>query len=281
MKVVVSGLGEMGASLALALKQNNNAIEIIGVDVSSTTLKKAQDTGLASQVDTDLTQVAPNADVIILAGPTKVIIEQLSELANCSLKENVLVTDTGSTKVQVLNAAQALLEKGIHFAGGHAMAGTQKAGINAVDAHLYEHAPYFIVGPDQNANEQLQKLLTPLKLTFIKLSATKHDEMMAYLSDLPHIVAAGLVNSTRDALQEFPDMPNYAAGGFKDTTRIGGADPKMWTDILTTNREATLKSLKQFEMVLKELEVAVAAEDEHKIHDFFASSKQLRQQFEE
>lgn len=281
MRIVVSGLGEMGSSLVAALKKADPSTVITGVDPDEQTLEKALQIKLADDVSTDLMAVAPTADVIILSAPTSVIIQQLQQLNDVELKPDVLITDTGSTKVQVLEAAQALLAKGIKFAGGHAMAGTAKAGISAVDPLLYDQAPYFVIGPNETANQELKDLLDPLNAHLIDVDAQKHDEMMAYLSDLPHIAAAALVNSTGKITTAFSVLSKYAAGGFKDTTRIGAADPKMWTDILTTNREATLSALRNYQHELDELIEALETDDEVKINDFFTSSQKLRRQIED
>lgn len=281
MKVVVNGLGEMGASLALAIKNTSPNIDIIGVDRNPAALVKAEEIGLASQTATDLATVSADADVIILATPIKAIIATLHELTQLPLKADVLITDTGSTKVQVMVAAQPLIDRGIAFVGGHAMAGTAKAGITAIDAHLYDHAPYFLVGDDPTAVARLRTLLVNVGVNLVEIDAHQHDEMMAYLSDLPHVVAATLVNSTQQTANRHPELPQYAAGGFKDTTRIGGADPRMWTDILTTNRDATLAALHQYQQSLDQLVTALEHQNEQQIYDFFDASRTLRHQFEE
>lgn len=281
MQIVVNGLGEMGASLALAIKNANTNVEIIGVDRNQAALDQAAAMGLTTQTTTDLMTVAAQADVIILATPIRAIIATLRDLAQVPLKEGVLVTDTGSTKVQVMAAAQGLIKRQIAFVGGHAMAGTQKAGIHALDAHLYDGAPYFLVGDDVAAQQRLRTLLAGVGVQLIPMPAEQHDQMMAYLSDLPHVVSAALVNSTRQTAAQYPELPRYAAGGFKDTTRIGGADPQMWTDILTTNRAATLAALHSYQDSLAQLVTALEQDDPQQIYDFFAASRQLRQKFEE
>lgn len=279
MKVVVNGLGEMGASLALAIKNSRPNVEIIGVDRNAQTLKMAESMGLASRTTTDLTEVASIADVIILSTPIQVIIQTLSRLARLPLKSGVLITDTGSTKVQVMQAAQPLIERHVNFVGGHAMAGTQKAGISALNKHLYDGVPYFLVGQNGQAIQKASELLTGIGVKLTHIDAHQHDQMMAYLSDLPHVVSAALVNSTRQILNDIPAMPQFAAGGFRDTTRIGGADPQMWTDILLTNRDATLAALRNYQRNLAGLIEALDRQQSDDVYAFFEASKKLRQKF--
>lgn len=281
MKIVVVGLGEMGASLALAIKNSQADIEIIGVDANEKTLTRSLEIGLTTQVTSQLEDVAGIADVIILATPTKVIIELLRQLAQLQLKEGVLITDTGSTKVQVMAAATPLLDQGVVFVGGHAMAGTQRAGIEAANANLYYHVPYFLITENQTAKQQVKALLNPLRANFVDITAQSHDQIMAQLSDLPHIAAAALVNSTETALSQEPRLPQFAAGGFKDTTRIGAADPKMWMDILLTNRDATLAALEEYQQQIQRIIEGLKKDDGQQIYSFFASSQQIRSKFEE
>ncbi|KRM10214.1 prephenate dehydrogenase/arogenate dehydrogenase family protein [Paucilactobacillus suebicus] len=279
MRVVVNGLGEMGASLALAIKNSRDDAEIIGVDRNLDALNKAKKIDLVVDTSSDLKSVVADADVIILATPIRAIIATLHDLLDLTLKPGVLIMDTGSTKDQVMQAAQPLIKKGIAFVGGHAMAGTQRAGIDAVDGHLYDQVPYFLVSDDQDAVYRAKELLNGIGVHIIRVEAQQHDLMMAYLSDLPHVVAATLVNSTTQTLTDYPELPNYAAGGFKDTTRIGAADPQMWTDILMTNHDATLESLESFQSSLNRVIEALKANDATTIYDFFDHSKQLRQKF--
>lgn len=281
MRIVVNGLGEMGASLALAIKNGQENAEIIGVDLNVKTLQRAKEIGLADEVNTDLFAVAPTADVIILATPIHIIIDSLHKLSHADLKSTVLITDTGSTKKQVMDAANELINNGTSFVGGHAMAGTAKAGIDALDAHLYDSAPYFLVSENQADLDRLRNLLSSLHLNFVETTAKKHDEMMAMLSDLPHIVAASLVNASSLTLANHPELPQYAAGGFKDTTRIGGADPQMWTDILQTNRDATLEAIELYQQQIDTLKQALINNNSTEIFDFFAASKQTRMTMEE
>lgn len=281
MRIVVVGLGEMGASLALAIKNSQANAEIIGVDTDERTLTRSREMGLTTQVASRLAPVAATADIIILATPTKVIIALLHQLAQLQLKNNVIITDTGSTKVQVMAAAQPLIDQGVAFVGGHAMAGTQKAGIEAVNAKLYNQVPYFLITDNRAAKDRLQALLRPLQVNFVTMTAQKHDQMMAQLSDLPHIAAAALVNSTATTLNEEPRLPKFAAGGFKDTTRIGAADPTMWTDVLLTNRDATLAALTGYQQQIQRIIDGLKNADEQQIHSFFASSQQIRAKFEE
>lgn len=281
MKLVVVGLGEMGASLALAMKRGRGKIEIVGVDNDERTMNQAVQLGIIDKMTTDLQSAVIDADLIVLATPTEVIIDYLTHLARLTLKQTVVVTDTGSTKVQVMQAARELTTAGINFVGGHAMAGTQKAGVTAADEKLYDEVPYFLISTQPKLIETTQRLLAPLQAKFTTITAVKHDQMMAQLSDLPHIVAAALVNSTAQTLQAEPELPQYAAGGFKDTTRIGGADPKMWTDVLMTNRPATLAALQHYQAQIAAMISVLENGDAAGINAFFTSSRAIRAKFEE
>ncbi|BAP86516.1 prephenate dehydrogenase [Paucilactobacillus hokkaidonensis JCM 18461] len=279
MKFVVVGLGEMGASLALTMKNKLANTEVVGVDRDEESLRLALENGIVDTTTTNLQTAVADADVIVLATPTKVIINYLHQLVKLPLKNDVIVTDTGSTKVQVMDAAQSLIKRGICFVGGHAMAGTQKAGVMAADKTLYESSPYFLISNQPTAVQKVKEILQPLQAKFTEISAVEHDQMMAQLSDLPHVVAAALVNSSEDMLEQEPELPHYAAGGFKDTTRIGGADPQMWTDVLLTNRPATLAALKNYQVQIQTMINNLENGDEAGIKAFFTASKATRAKF--
>lgn len=136
-----------------------------------------------------------------------------------------------------------------------------------------------MISNQPTAVQKVKEILQPLQAKFTEISAVEHDQMMAQLSDLPHVVAAALVNSSEDMLEQEPELPHYAAGGFKDTTRIGGADPQMWTDVLLTNRPATLAALKNYQVQIQTMINNLENGDEAGIKAFFTASKATRAKF--
>ncbi|ABJ62261.1 prephenate dehydrogenase [Leuconostoc mesenteroides] len=240
--IVVVGLGEMGASLAKILnKEPKN--QVIGVDINEKSLSYAKDHGIVFGAASNLVNVASHADVIILATPVTYIEEMIRSLSQLSLKKEVIVTDTGSTKRDIMDVAEAVLTpKNIHFVGGHAMAGTHRSGVEWANEKLYQDVPYFLIPSSISNARRLQEILEPIAAKFMPISVKKHDELMAVISDIPHIMSFALMNTATNQLGDSTTFGQYVAGGFKDMTRIAESDPKLWTDVLLSNKEAILTS---------------------------------------
>ncbi|MCT3038656.1 prephenate dehydrogenase/arogenate dehydrogenase family protein [Leuconostoc mesenteroides] len=240
--IVVVGLGEMGASLAKILnKEPKN--QVIGVDINGKSLSYAKDHGIVFEAASNLVNVASHADVIILATPVTYIEEMIRSLSQLSLKKEVIVTDTGSTKRDIMDVAEAVLTpKNIHFVGGHAMAGTHRSGVEWANEKLYQDVPYFLIPSSISNARRLQEILEPIAAKFMPISVKKHDELMAVISDIPHIMSFALMNTATNQLGDSTTFGQYVAGGFKDMTRIAESDPKLWTDVLLSNKEAILTS---------------------------------------
>ena len=234
--IVVVGLGEMGASLAKILnKEPKN--QVIGVDINEKSLSYAKDHGIVFEAASNLVNVASHADVIILATPVTYIEEMIRSLSQLSLKKEVIVTDTGSTKRDIMDVAEAVLTpKNIHFVGGHAMAGTHRSGVEWANEKLYQDVPYFLIPSSISNARRLQEILEPIAAKFMPISVKKHDELMAVISDIPHIMSFALMNTATNQLGDSTTFGQYVAGGFKDMTRIAESDPKLWTDVLLSNK---------------------------------------------
>ncbi|AVK62791.1 prephenate dehydrogenase [Lactobacillus sp. CBA3606] len=279
-QVLINGLGLIGGSLALAIRQAHADVWLMGSDRQASCLMYAKQHRIIDEVVTDFATAAIKADVIILAGPVSVIRADLSLLATLALKPQVLVTDVGSTKQTIIAAAQPLQARGISFIGGHPMAGSQRTGVAAGRADLFENAFYFLVPglTPPSAMTQLKKLLRATKVKWLPVTPLQHDRLVGQLSHLPHVVAATLVNQTHTALADSPMGLRLAAGGFKSLTRIASADPAMWTAILLNNTELVLRQLSQFSGALAQIEQAIQGQDAVAIEAFFTQAKVTRDQ---
>ncbi|WP_434431951.1 prephenate dehydrogenase [Lactiplantibacillus paraplantarum] len=276
--VLIKGLGLIGSSLALAIKQAHPTVRIIGMDRDAASLSYARQQGMIDDSEIDLAATASQADIIILAGPVNVIVADLQQLATVALKPGVLVTDVGSTKQVVMRAARALQERGVTFVGGHPMAGSHKSGVTAGRANLFENAFYFLVPglAAESAVEQLQQLLRAARVKWLTVTAVQHDRIVGQLSHLPHVIAAALVNQTQQALADSPLGLRLAAGGFKSITRIASSDPTMWAAILMTNPELITNQLQDYINQLTHIKMAITARDQQTLHEFFAAAKVTR-----
>ncbi|MFB9769300.1 prephenate dehydrogenase [Lactiplantibacillus modestisalitolerans] len=276
--VVIKGLGLIGSSLARAVKQADPRTHVIGVDVDPASLGWARQHRVVNEVHRDFSDCVSQADFIILAGPVNVIQADLKWLATATLKPGVVVTDVGSTKRAVMAAALPLQRRGVPFIGGHPMAGSHKAGVQAGRADLFANAFYFLV-PGLTATPavpRLQRLLSATQVKWVTVTPQQHDQLVGQLSHLPHVVAAALVNETQTALATSPLGLRLAAGGFKSITRIASSDPTMWTAILESNADVLTSQLQAYIDALRAAQRALTRHDQAGIHALFERAKVTR-----
>ena len=274
-KILIIGLGLIGSSIALGIKRAHPNFEILGSDRKEIQ-EIAQKRGIIdSQVE--LEKGAKEADVIILAVPILATLDLLKKLAAFDLKDNVLITDTGSTKGEIVKLSKELFtEKKVSFIGGHPMAGSHKSGVLAADVNLFENA-YYVLSQD---NQELRDLLRGLHAKFIVLDAEEHDKVTGQVSHFPHILASALVWQSDEYAKAHPLVKHLAAGGFRDLTRIAEADSLMWTSVLLSNPEITLERIENFKKQLDEIASKITKRDFKAIENFFEKGKKIRQAME-
>lgn len=280
--VLISGLGLIGSSLARIMKQSAVQPTILGDDPNDDTSQFLLGQGIIDE-RVKLLNAASRADIIVLAGPVSVIIKQLTALATADLKPNVLVTDVGSTKMQVMTASQPLQQRQIAFMGGHPMAGSHQTGARAGREDLFDNATYFIVDGSQTPAKtaQFKACLAPSRMRWVTVSAEAHDGLVSEISHVPHVLAANLVNTADHQLKHDAVGLSAAAGGFKSTTRIAGADPTMWTAIMLSNSEVISNQLTSYMEQLKQIQGAIETHDSAKIYQFFAHAKAVRERLDQ
>ena len=277
--VFIEGLGLIGSSLARAIRQRRGDATVIGHDQNAESLAWAKNHQVIDQVAANGLADAGSADVIILATPVTQIVKELQQLATLSLKRGVIVTDTGSTKAVVLQAAQALMAKGVTFVGGHPMAGSERSGVKAGRASLFAEAHYFLVNGNATKDQMLalRNVLSAAGAYFEILTALQHDQMVAQISHVPHVVASALAISAGIGLADQPQALQFSAGGFRDTTRIAAGDPTMWTAIMQSNTEAILKALDTNIATLQHARQVIAEHDVDAMHAWFEQAQHVRQ----
>src|SRR5690625_818738 len=255
--IIVAGLGLIGGSLAMSIKQSSDN-HVIGYDTNIDSVDYAFQQEIISEKCFDLTTCAPDADLIILAAPISQTISLLKELDTISFNNDVVITDVSSVKETIIEEAKMLTNNKITFIGGHPMAGSHKTGIVAAKQHLFENAIYCLTPVRENTETEvsfIKDVLKDTKSNFIILNPDEHDEMTSVVSHFPHLVASSLVHQAKKWEQVHAYLPELAAGGFRDITRIASSNPKMWQDIFTHNGDKMSRLLQEWinEMVtLKE-----------------------------
>lgn len=272
--VLVIGLGLIGGSLAKSLMRNEDAV-IYGYDADALTVRKAYKMGIIHKPVLSLEEAAADADFIFFATPVGAAKKLLQQTRFWKLRENVILSDTGSTKMEIMQAAKDLEHV---FIGGHPMAGSHKSGVEAAKEVLFENA-YYILTPGIWAEEshirKMQDLLAVTKAKVHVLSADEHDHMTSIVSHFPHLIAASLVHQL-DREQDFPFTRQLAAGGFRDITRIASSDPVMWRDITVQNNSMITEQLGHWIDEMEKLKNLLQANEEEPIRQYFETAKTVR-----
>ena len=256
-KITIIGVGLIGGSLGLALKEKKPNFKIVGIDKQNI-IEKAIALGAIDEGTVNLKEGIKKADIIIIATPVKTIINILTQI-NPFLKKGCLVTDTGSIKQKIVQKANKILSKDIHFIGGHPMAGSEKYGIESADPYLFYNKTY-ILAPTPKSNlralEKASLLIEMIGAKELILDPLEHDRIVSAVSHLPQIIAVSLINTIGElALRGNNNNYFKAVGeGFKDMTRIAYSPFKMWEDICNTNQENILEMIQEFKNHLEVIE---------------------------
>ena len=282
--IYIAGLGLIGASMALGIKRDHPDYEILGYNRSQASRDIALERGMIDRATDDFASFAPLADVIILTLPIKQTLAFIKELANLDLKEGVIISDAGSTKSAIVATAEKYFaDKPVRFVGAHPMAGSHKTGAASADVNLFENA-YYIFTPSNlttsDTLEEMKDLLSGLHARFIEIDAEEHDRVTSQISHFPHILASGLMEQTASYAEEHEMARRFAAGGFRDMTRIAESEPGMWTSILLSNRETIIERIEDFKRRLDEVGQAISKGDENQIWNFFNQAREQRQAME-
>ncbi|HZK56730.1 MAG TPA: prephenate dehydrogenase [Clostridia bacterium] len=275
-KISIIGLGLMGGSFALALKNKGFRGTITGYDISKNCVKEALQTQAIDVAAEGLGDAITDAEIVVIAVPIskyETVLEEIGEY----LSPNCIVTDLGSVKVQALEMADRLLPKHVHFIGGHPMTGSERGGFKAADPFLYENAYYFLTPKDNtpaDAIKTIENIVKNLGAYTVHLSPSEHDLIVSRISHLPHIIAITLVNFI-DKNMGISHLP-FVGGGFRDTTRIASGDPGIWKDILFTNKEEIIKSIESFQLLLDEFRYCLEHDKDENIVQFLRNAKSIR-----
>ncbi len=237
-QVIICGLGVMGASLAMAIRQNAPGIQIIGHDLDEV-VEEARKRGIVDMPLENWPQSCKNAEIIFLATPLNVLRKQLQEL-NGIVDKKTIVTDVASTKMELAQLINEIQFTG-SYVGGHPMAGAEKSGLKAANPLLYENAVYILTGISDDYNgiikEKLIPLLQNIKARVMFLDAQSHDKILAAISHLPQLTAIALINLIGNKNDPAHPYFELAAGGFRDLTRIASSSIDIWQDSISSHPE--------------------------------------------
>ena len=263
-RVAIIGTGLIGASVGLRLKAAGNIpdLEIAGFDRIPAVGRIAQRSGAVDVNVREPADAVHEASLVVLCTPVLALRSVMKEIAP-ALEDNAIVTDTGSTKTDVMRWAQEELPHKVSFIGGHPMAGKTDAGPNYAEATLFEGAQWVIVPPTdvpQSAVDTVRGLIEAMGAKPRFMDAEEHDSYVAAISHLPQMAATAMFTLAHES-EAWPELSMLAATGFRDTTRLAGTDPNIGFDIAVTNRTQIVHWLERYREVLRELQDRLSAED--------------------
>jgi len=277
-RIALVGVGLLGGSLGMALRKRRLADSVIGFVRRAASVAECRKLGAVDLATRDLRQAVAGAELIVLCTP----IAQMLPLANemlPALEPGAIVTDVGSVKCRVVCDLEELIgQAGGHFVGSHPMAGSEKNGVAAARADLFDDAVCVVTptpGTDKAAVRQVEQLWKLAGARLLRLTPEAHDILVSRSSHLPHVVAAELANFVLS-----PEHPKaqalLCANGFRDTTRIASGSPEMWRDIAVANRENLASALGTLVQDLQAFRRVLKHGDSETIAKFFAQAKQRR-----
>lgn len=277
----IIGVGLIGGSLARALRKAKLVDRVTGCNRNEATLKKAVELDVIDDYSLTITDAVADADVVVIGTPLATTEKLLPEIIS-ALKPDAVLTDVGSAKGSVVNAArQAMGDKLPCFVPGHPIAGTEQSGVEASFAELFIDRRV-ILTPIEETDAKAHKLITDMwqavGAEVIDLDVKHHDDVLAATSHLPHMLAYALVDCLAK-MQEREEIFKYAAGGFADFTRIASSSPEMWHDICFSNRDALLDSLERFSEHIDQIKLAIESSDSEKLLAIFKCAKNARDKF--
>ena len=279
-KILIFGVGLIGGSIALKAKDLRLCKEIVGISRSNgTDLSPFVKSGMLDRASSNYQSEIQSADLIVLATPVaqiEITLEKIYPL----LTANTLITDVGSTKTNINQAAKVFLkEKYSQFIGSHPIAGSEKHGPQSAMADLFENKNIIITPHTQSKKEDINKIENFWKklggITSI-MDANLHDEIFSTVSHLPHLLAFSLVNLINDKNNK-ETMLEYAASGFRDFSRIAGSSAEMWRDICFANKDAILTDLELYKKEIEALSNLIKNNHHEDLLNYFLKASKTRQ----
>ena len=283
-RLVVIGLGLIGSSLAASVRNKGLAKEVIGISRRQSTLEIALNNGIVDRCVDDLSQVAQEleqGDIVVIGVPTLSVPSVLQECVE-QISAEVTLTDVASVKESVVNSAIELFGAvPPQLVPGHPIAGSEKSGVTAANPELFVDHRVILTPVETTAKSHLEratKLWQSVGAIVSSMNVQEHDQILAATSHLPHFLAYSLVD-TLAGMNEKIDIFRYAAGGFRDFTRIAASDPIMWRDIAIANKNAVIDVMDKMMDNLTALRASIEAEDKQALTQLFIRSREARNHF--
>ena len=276
-RIGVVGLGLIGGSFASGLKKRRLVEHIVGYDKDAASLASALEAGIIDCAASSVADSAKSVDIMIIAVP---VLSVQSILEQIPL--NKIITDVGSVKAPIIEASRTVYGKVPEkLIPGHPIAGSEKQGVTSANPDLFENHMVILTplkSTDENATEIIRKLWQSLGSQVIEMSAARHDNILAQTSHLPHLLAYALVEALTSR-GDTMEVLKFAAGGFRDFSRIAASDPIMWRDIFKANRSEVIKALDRFLEEISSLRQLVSNGDSDAMEKVFKRARKARNDY--
>jgi len=278
-KITIVGFGLIGSSIAREIKKHKLSKFVSACDISSKHLTEIKKLKLADEVTPNLKQSMIGSDLIIISTPLsayKEIFVTIKKFAN----KNVLVTDVGSSKLEVVQMGEKILKNHAYFVPAHPIAGTEQSGPTAGFVNLFKNR-WCIITPckltNQNSKNKIKKLWETFGSNVTIMNPKNHDNTMAITSHIPHLIAYNIVGTaSKLETKTKSEVIKFSASGFRDFTRIASSDPTMWRDIMISNKKQILFMLKKFNQDLNSLKKAIEGNNKQKLFNTFKTTRNIR-----
>lgn len=280
-RLCVIGVGLIGGSIARGLRARGEVRTVVGVDADSANARQALALGVVDEIYADAAEGAAGCDVVVIATPVGTV-ETLLRKLQPAWSAQTVYTDVGSTKRNVVEAAERVFGAvPANFVPGHPIAGAERSGVDAAQVDLYRNKRVILTPltqTDTEATHRVEALWQALDAKVFRMEPGHHDEVLAATSHLPHVLAFVLTEmlGRKDEQQE---IFQYAAGGFRDFTRIASSDPKMWLDICLANGREIVPLIEQYRDALSHAARLIEQQSADELHALFTQARDARQRF--
>lgn len=275
MRILIVGLGVVGGSYAMALKEAGYE-EVYGIDTNLDTIKKAEDLGIVKKGYVDGSEIVESSDLIILSIYPRLVKKFIEDNKN-RFKKDTVITDATGIKEMFIKDILEILPSNVDFVFGHPMAGREKKGIDYASSSVFKGANYLITIIDRNKEENI-KLIEEIayNIGFKKIrriTPKYHDEMISFTSQLPHAIAVALINSD----EEGRDTGSFIGDSYRDLTRIANINEDLWSELFLGNKSNLLKVINEFEVELEKIKIALENNNSQSLRDLFIKSTKRRE----
>ena len=257
-KITIVGLGLIGGSLALALKESKQVETVVGIDTDDDSIEYAFDNKIIDEGASDINKVISDSEIIVLStyvGSIADTAKSVLELAT----DGSIITDTGSVKSSIVQEIESSLPENLHFVAGHPIAGTENSGVKSADSNLFKGKRAILTPTDKTDIDSKNKVKTMWEAVgaeVFEMDPSTHDHIFGIVSHLPHVVAYSLINSVLNA-EDSDELLKFAGGGLKDYTRVSASSPEMWSQIFSANKDQLMDAIAIFKNSLRRIEQAI------------------------